>query len=88
MSAHNILLNDTQSVKISDYCLSSIPPSVTKLKWMSPESISNKIYSTKSDIWGFGVVLFEIATKSEPHPQLEPLQAASQIVFTSNSICL
>lgn len=38
------------------------------LKWMAPESLSEREYSVFSDVWSFGVVIFEIAMRSEPYP--------------------
>ena len=30
------------------------------LKWMAPESMKDYIYTTKSDVWGFGVRIMNI----------------------------
>jgi len=49
------------------------------LKWMSPESILHKIYSPSSDVWSFGVLLFEIFSKSNPYPEYDAIQAAVQV---------
>ena len=38
------------------------------IKWMAPEVILYNKYSTKADVWSFGIVLMEIFTLgSEPY---------------------
>lgn len=37
-------------------------------RWMAPESLTHQVYFPKSDVFSFGVVLYEIATQSDPWP--------------------
>ena len=32
------------------------------VKWMSPEAIFDSIYTTESDVWSFGILLWEMFT--------------------------
>jgi len=51
------------------------------LKWMAPESLLNKTYSVKSDIWSFGCTVIELLTEGkDPYPTLDPIQAASLVM--------
>ena len=34
-------------------------------RWMAPEAATNGRYSTASDVWAFGVLVYEIFTKGE-----------------------
>ncbi len=47
------------------------------VKWMAPESIRDKVYTTHSDVWSFGIVMWEIASLGqEPYHALSPVDAA------------
>jgi serine/threonine protein kinase len=50
--------------------------------WMSPESLRDKVYSKKSDVWMFGIVVYEIVSQCEPHTDKDPKEAIAQIKNT------
>eukprot|EP01119_Soliformovum_irregulare_P000537 TRINITY_DN1037_c0_g1_i1.p1 TRINITY_DN1037_c0_g1~~TRINITY_DN1037_c0_g1_i1.p1 ORF type:complete len:200 (-),score=67.70 TRINITY_DN1037_c0_g1_i1:185-784(-) len=48
---------------------------------MPPEAIRDKIYSTQSDVWAFGVVIWEITNRSEPFPEMDAVKAAMGVCY-------
>jgi serine/threonine protein kinase len=46
---------------------------------MAPESVMDRKYSPSSDVWAFGVTLYELITRSEPYEDLDPVQAATKV---------
>jgi predicted Ser/Thr protein kinase len=88
LAARNILLKQGEP-KVSDFGMSRLLQvdatagktygNIGPVRWMAPESLKNGIYSIKSDVWSFGVVLSEIAARSEPHIDQNPLDVGQLI---------
>ncbi|XP_069171608.1 insulin-like peptide receptor [Procambarus clarkii] len=72
LAARNCMLDRDLTLKIGDFGLSRNLKSnyyrkegqgVLPVKWMSPESLQFSVYSTQSDVWSYGVLLWEMATR-------------------------
>lgn len=76
LAARNVLIHNAEP-KISDFGMSrklkeasqvgKTASNIGPIRWMAPESLSDQSYSTKSDVWTFGIVLYEITARQEPH---------------------
>jgi serine/threonine protein kinase len=50
------------------------------IRWLSPESLLDGIFTTRSDVWSFGVVLYEIVTLgNQPYIGMDNQQVISYI---------
>jgi serine/threonine protein kinase len=49
--------------------------------WMSPESIGQQVYSKKSDVWMFGIVVYEIVARQEPHADRDQMEVSREIAY-------
>uniref|UniRef100_A0A0N5A2V1 Thyroglobulin type-1 domain-containing protein n=1 Tax=Parastrongyloides trichosuri TaxID=131310 RepID=A0A0N5A2V1_PARTI len=79
VAARNVLVHDGKYAKIGDFGLcrfvysndANYKSSGGKLpiKWMAIESIKHYEFTSKSDVWSFGILLFEIITLGgSPYP--------------------
>lgn len=83
LAARNCMLNDKLVVKVADFGLSrdiyerdyySSDNKKSKLpvKWMALESLENGTYNRKTDVWSYGVVLWELFTRGvNPYPTVD-----------------
>ncbi|ELK04414.1 tyrosine-protein kinase Srms [Pteropus alecto] len=71
LAARNVLVGDALACKVADFGLARLlkddvysPSSGSKIpvKWTAPEAANYRIYSQKSDVWSFGVLLYEVFT--------------------------
>jgi len=88
LAARNILLAANGVPKISDFGMSRILEKADEGKsnsnvgpvcWLAPESISSRNYSKKSDVWTFGIVIYEIVAQCEPHKDKNVFDVGVQI---------
>ncbi|XP_028996065.1 tyrosine-protein kinase Mer [Betta splendens] len=78
LAARNCMLGDDLRVSVADFGLSKkiysncYQQKVTirvPIKWMAIESLSESLYTTKSDVWAFGVTMWEIVSRGRtPYP--------------------
>ena len=40
------------------------------IPWMAPEFLHEKVFTHKSDVYSYGILLWEIFTENQPYPEL------------------
>ncbi|XP_061881048.1 tyrosine-protein kinase JAK2 [Entelurus aequoreus] len=76
LATRNILVESELRVKIGDFGLTKVlpqdkeyymvkEPGESPIFWYAPESLTESRFSVASDVWSFGVVLYELFTHSD-----------------------
>ena len=72
LATRNILLGEDLVAKVSDFGLARDIQDEQQyemkskgrvpVRWMAPESLHDNIYTSKSDVWGYAVLMWELVT--------------------------
>ncbi|KAF1769652.1 hypothetical protein GCK72_001469 [Caenorhabditis remanei] len=90
LAARNILINNGLTVKIADFGLARILMKENEyeartgarfpIKWTAPEAANYNRFTTKSDVWSFGILLTEIVTYGRlPYPGMTNAEVLQQV---------
>ncbi|XP_077488496.1 hepatocyte growth factor receptor-like isoform X2 [Amblyomma americanum] len=84
LAARNCMLSKDLVVRVADFGFSRdvyekqyyrklMDGTKLPLRWMAPESVEKGIYNYKTDVWAYGVLLWEVMTWGEtPYSSMEP----------------
>lgn len=89
LAARNILVGDRNTVKIADFGLARLIKENEyeaklgarfPIKWTAPEAASYNKFTTKSDVWSFGIFLTELVTYGRvPYPGMTNSEVLQQV---------
>ncbi|CAG5132713.1 unnamed protein product, partial [Candidula unifasciata] len=88
LAARNILVGENNIVKVADFGLARIldneeyNPKVSRfpIKWTAPEAALRQKFSVKSDVWSFGILLYELMTRGRiPYPGMDNKTVLDQV---------
>ncbi|XP_011601188.1 fibroblast growth factor receptor 2 isoform X1 [Takifugu rubripes] len=79
LAARNVLVTESNIMKIADFGLARDVHNIDyykkttngrlPVKWMAPEALFDRVYTHQSDVWSFGVLMWEIFTLGgSPYP--------------------
>ncbi|CAH0562314.1 unnamed protein product [Brassicogethes aeneus] len=90
LATRNCVVDDQLHIKVTDNALSrDLFPSDyhclgdnenRPVKWLAIESLLHKSFSPSSDVWSFGVVLWELTTLAQqPYIEIDPFEMAAYL---------
>nr|WDA42959.1 tyrosine-protein kinase receptor UFO [Fagopyrum tataricum] len=94
LKSSNLLVDKNWTVKVADFGLSRIKHETyltTKTgkgtpQWMAPEVLRSEPSDEKSDIYSFGVILWELATEKIPWEHLNSMQVIGAVGFMNQRL--
>ncbi|XP_009599005.1 uncharacterized protein [Nicotiana tomentosiformis] len=94
LKSSNLLVDKSWTVKVGDFGLSKLKHATFLTansgrgtpQWMAPEVLRNEPSTEKSDVFSFGVILWELMTESIPWKDLNPLQVVGVVGFMDSRL--
>ncbi|KAI0498951.1 hypothetical protein KFK09_019849 [Dendrobium nobile] len=92
----NLLVDKNWSVKVCDFGLSrlkehtfiSSKSAAGTPEWMAPEFLRGEPTNEKSDVFSFGVILWELLTMQQPWKGLSPVQVVGAVAFQNRRLTI
>ncbi|CAI8602560.1 unnamed protein product [Vicia faba] len=89
LKSPNLLVDKKYTVKVCDFGLSrlkantflSSKSAAGTPEWMAPEVLRDEPSNEKSDLYSFGVIMWELATLQQPWGNLNPAQVVAAVGF-------
>lgn len=96
LKSSNLLVDKNWNVKVGDFGLSKLKHTTFLTaksgrgtpQWMAPEVLRNDPSNEKSDVFSFGVILWELMTQSIPWVHLNSLQVVGIVGFMDRRLDL
>lgn len=81
----NILIDDGFRPKIADFGWTRIKADdmtgkIGTFQWMAPEVIKSQPYTEKADIYSFGIIIWEFASREPPYKNINGAQVAIEVL--------
>ena len=91
LAARNVLVDQHYNLRVGDFGFARVlsdpvdvgvtSSNVGPVRWMAPQCLRRRQYSTASDVWAFGVLLYEMVTRGrEPWEGMGLMEVGSKVL--------
>ena len=88
LAARNVLVGENLACKVADFGLAGCIGANIPVKWTAPEAALHNHFTIKSDVWSFGILLYELITYGRfPYPGMKNTQVIEALQANYRMSC-